>query len=112
MLPHVEHHFCVRNLLANYKAKCYTGKAFNNKLWGVALATNIYACNDHMQKISIMDKRAHAYLGGVPKASWSRHAFNCQTKRGMLLNNLVESFNAWIKEAKSKPILTMLEDIR
>jgi hypothetical protein len=30
----------------------------------------------------------------------------------MLLNNLAESFNAWIKEARGKPILTMVEKIR
>ena len=30
----------------------------------------------------------------------------------MLLNNLVESFNTWTKEARSKPILTVVEDIR
>jgi hypothetical protein len=29
----------------------------------------------------------------------------------MLLNNFDEIFNAWIKEVKSKPILTMVEDI-
>jgi hypothetical protein len=29
----------------------------------------------------------------------------------MLLNNLAKCFNAWIKESRSKPILTMLEDI-
>ncbi|XP_059431442.1 uncharacterized protein LOC132164938 [Corylus avellana] len=111
MLPHVEHRFCVRHLHANFKAKVYTGKAFKDELWGAARTSNIYAFDHHMQKILSMDKGAHAYLSGVPKASWSRHTFSCQTKSDMLLNNLTESFNAWIKETRSKPILTMVEDI-
>ena len=63
-----------------------------------------------MHNILAMDKCAHAYLSEVPKASWSRHAFSCHIKCDML-NNLAESFNAWIKEARGKPILTMVEEI-
>jgi hypothetical protein len=58
-----------------------------------------------------MDKGAHKYLCDVPKSSWSRYAFSCHTKSELLLNNLAESFNAWIKDARSKPILTMCEEI-
>ncbi|XP_059461967.1 uncharacterized protein LOC132190960 [Corylus avellana] len=112
VLPHAEHCFCVRHLHANLKAKGYTRKAMKDELWGAARASNVYAFDHHMRNIMSMEKGAHDYLSGVPKASWSRHAFNCQTKSDMLLNNLVESFNAWIKEARIKPILTMLEEIR
>ncbi|XP_059450921.1 uncharacterized protein LOC132181698 [Corylus avellana] len=111
VLPHVEHRFCVRHLHANLKVKGYTRKAMKDQLWGAARAANVYAFDHHMQNILSMDKGAHEYLSGVPKASWSRHAFSCQTKSDMLLSNLAESFNAWIKEARSKPILTMLEEI-
>jgi hypothetical protein len=62
----------------------YTGKAFKDEIWGAARATNVYAFDDHMQKIYEIDKGAHTYLSGVPKQSWSRHAFNCETKSDML----------------------------
>ncbi|XP_059461803.1 uncharacterized protein LOC132190770 [Corylus avellana] len=112
VLPHAEHRFCVRHLHANLKAKGYTGKAMKDQLWGAAYAANVYAFDHHMQNILSMEKGVHDYLSGVPKASWSRHAFSCQIKSDMLLNNLAESFNAWIKEVRSKPILTILEEIR
>ncbi|XP_059458345.1 uncharacterized protein LOC132187941 [Corylus avellana] len=112
VLPYAEHCFCARHLHVNFKANGYTGKAFKDALWGAAQTVNIYAFEDHMQKILSMEKGAHDYLSGVPKASWSMHAFNCQTKSDMLLNNLAECLNAWIKDARSKPILTMIEDIR
>ncbi|XP_059446652.1 uncharacterized protein LOC132178221 [Corylus avellana] len=112
VLSHVEHCFYVRHLHANFKTKGYTGKAFKGELWGAARAFNIYAFEHHMQKIMLMDVGAHTYLSGVPSASWSRHAFSYHSKNDMLLNNLAESFNALIKDAKSKHILTMVEDIR
>ena len=96
---------------ANCKARGYTGKTFKDEIWGAAWATNVYAFDHYMQKIYGMDKGAHTYLSSVAKQSWSRHAFNYHTKNDMLLNNLAECFNAWIKESRSKPILTMLEDI-
>ena len=86
-------------------------KPLRIRFGGAAQATNVYAFDHHIQKIYEMDKGAHTYLSVVAKQSWSRNAFNCQTKSDILLNNLAKSFNAWIKESRSKPILTMLEDI-
>jgi hypothetical protein len=60
VLPHVEHHFCVQHLHANCKVIGYTGKAFKDELWGAVRASNIYAFDNHMQKIFVMDKCAHA----------------------------------------------------
>ena len=88
------------------------GKAMKDEVWGAARSTNVYAFDHHMHNILTMDKRAHAYLSDVPKASSSRHAFSCHVKCDILLNNLAESFDAWIKEATGKPILTMVEEIR
>jgi hypothetical protein len=65
-----------------------------------------------MKVIESMDALAYKYLDDVNLASWSRHAFSAQSKSDMLLNNLADTFNAWIKESKDKPLLTMLEMIR
>ena len=40
-----------------------------DELWGVARVANVYAFDHHIQNILAMDKRAHAYLSDVPKAS-------------------------------------------
>jgi len=61
--------------------------------------------------IASMDAGAYKYLNDVDPASWSRHAFSTHSKSDMLLNNLAETFNSWIKESKDKPLLTMLEMI-
>ncbi|KAJ1417825.1 Transposase, MuDR, plant [Sesbania bispinosa] len=47
-------------------------------------------------------------------AKWvaGKYAHNPELKCNMLLNNIAETFNAYIKEARDKPIITMLEMIR
>jgi len=112
LLPHAEHQFCVRHLHANFKSKGYKGKAFNDELWGAARASNALLFEYHMKVIASMDAGDFKYLNDVDPASWSRHAFSTHSKSDMLLNNLVETFNAWIKESRDKPFLTMLEMIR
>ena len=109
MLLYAKHRFCILYLHANLKLRGYTRNAFKDELWGATQANDIHAFN-HMQKILAMDKGAHTYLCDVPKALWSIHAFSCYTKCNML-NNLAESFNAWIKDARNQPILTICEDI-
>jgi len=112
LLPHVEHRFCVRHLHANFKSKGYKGKAFKDELWGAARASNAMIFQHHMKVIQGMDAGAYRYLNDINPASWSRHAFSTHSKSNMLLNNLAETFNAWIKDSRDKPLLTMLEMIR
>jgi len=99
LLPHAEHRFCVCHLHANFKSKGYKGKAFKDQLWGAARASNALLFQHHMKVIASMDAGAYKYLNDVDPASWSRHAFSTHSKSDMLLNNLAETFNAWIKES-------------
>jgi len=59
-----------------------------------------------------MVQHAYDYLKKIDPKLCSRHAFKTTCKSDMLLNNLAETFNAWIKDARDKPILTMMEMIR
>lgn len=65
-----------------------------------------------MKLIEGMDACAYKYIDDVNPTSWSRHAFSTQSKSDMLLNNLAETFNAWIKEFGDNPLLTMLDMIQ
>ena len=55
---------------------------------------------------------AYGHLMGIDYAHWSRYAFSAWPKCDMLLNNLCESFNSKIIDARDKSILTMCEMIR
>ena len=55
---------------------------------------------------------AFEYLNAIPPKRWSRHAFLNRSKSGLLLNNCCESFNNVLREARGKPIISLMEWIR
>ncbi|KAL0315373.1 UNVERIFIED_CONTAM: hypothetical protein Sradi_5415500 [Sesamum radiatum] len=65
-----------------------------------------------MEEMGHLDPKAVDWLSDKPLEHWSRSHFNCFPKCDMLLNNICETFNSCILEAREKPILTMLEWIR
>jgi hypothetical protein len=60
-----------------------------------------------MSVIKDMDEEAFKYLDLIDPMMWSRHAFSTANCTDMLLNNIVETFNARIMEARVEPILTI-----
>ncbi|OIT19989.1 hypothetical protein A4A49_21844 [Nicotiana attenuata] len=65
-----------------------------------------------MAQVDKDGKEAVEHLMKYPPESWSRAYFDTVCKNYSVDNNLTESFNSWIKEARFKPIIKMLEDIR
>ncbi|XP_074305314.1 uncharacterized protein LOC141640410 [Silene latifolia] len=80
--------------------------------WAAARACSRGEFQKEMEGIKFLNKDAHAYLSAIPAKHWSRHAFSTTSKSNMLLNNICESFNAALKEAKDKPIISLMEWIR
>ncbi|XP_021742900.1 uncharacterized protein LOC110708982 [Chenopodium quinoa] len=65
-----------------------------------------------MESIKFLDEAAYEYLVTIPPKHWCRHAFPPTAKSNMLLNNMCETFNAVIRPARDKPILTQMEWMR
>ncbi|XP_048494366.1 uncharacterized protein LOC104908537 [Beta vulgaris subsp. vulgaris] len=65
-----------------------------------------------MECIKLLSGDAHAYLDAIDVKHWARHAFQTKSKSNMLLNNLCETFNGVLREARDKPIITCMEWIR
>jgi len=112
MYPEVEHRFCIRHLHANCKQKGWKGRAFKDELFGAARATNESDFKRHLNVIKGMSQEAFDYLEKIDPRSWSRHAFGTSAKTDMISNNIAESFNSRIKDARDKPLITMLGTIR
>ena len=59
----------------------------------------------------MLDEEASKWLAGKLPGQWTKSHFHTFTKNDMFLNNLCESFNNLILDAKDKPIIIMLEII-
>ncbi|KAG5628324.1 hypothetical protein H5410_000041 [Solanum commersonii] len=68
----------------------------------------------YMEALDQEDKAAREWFNNPnrPFQSWTRALFRTNTKCDMLLNNLCESFNMYILDARDKAIITMLEMIK
>ncbi|XP_074306023.1 uncharacterized protein LOC141641251 [Silene latifolia] len=109
--PKAEIRFCVRHIWANFKQQ-YSGPVYKEAFWKAARATTIVEFKREMKGIKFLSPNAYAYLASIPAKHWSRHAFSTTSKNNSLLNNMCESFNAVLKEARDKPIITFMEWIR
>ena len=81
-------------------------------MWAAARETTKLGFEAKMEMMRKVDVNAYGHLMGIDCAHWSRHAFSTWPKCDMLLNNLCESFNSKIIDARDKSILTMCEMIR
>ncbi|CAL9019756.1 unnamed protein product [Prunus brigantina] len=105
VLPNTEHRMCVRHLYN-------TGLALKHLLWAAARATTLPWWEAEMDNLKREDADAWGWLIERTAKNWSRSHFATHYKCDLLLNNLCESFNAAIIDARDKPILTCLERIR
>ncbi|KAL0448599.1 UNVERIFIED_CONTAM: hypothetical protein Slati_1416300 [Sesamum latifolium] len=118
LAPGSEHKFCVRHLYENFKAK-FKGAELNEYLWKAATTANKQEFRAHMKKIVELNPKksqdyetAAEWLSKIPAEHWSRAFFPMKSKCDILVNNLCESFNNFILDARDKPIIIMLECIR
>ena len=109
--PRVEHRYCVRHMYANFKLQ-FKDKQLRNIMWAAARAYEPDRFEASMRELQAISPEAHAWLRVVPTNLWARYTFSSRTKCDILTNNICESFNQYVKEARQEPILTMFENIR
>ncbi|XP_049397856.1 uncharacterized protein LOC125861965 [Solanum stenotomum] len=81
-------------------------------MWWCAWSTYDEEFKDQLNKLGKLDADVAKDLISKPPRAWCRTYFDTQCKNTMVDNNFTESFNAWILEARSMPIIKMLEEIR
>ncbi|XP_072062123.1 uncharacterized protein [Arachis hypogaea] len=111
VIPRVDNRYCVRHLYNNFKKK-FLGLELKNQMWKCAKSTHWKDWEKEMKTMRLKSEDAFRHLNSIPPRFWSRSRFSFHSKCDSLVNNMSESFNAVIVEAREKPIVTMLEDIR
>ena len=103
---------CVRHMYNNFK-KEHPGLALKDRIWSAARASYESRFASEMESLKEFDVEAFNWLvkHTTPK-KWTRSHFRILSKCDILLNNLCESFNSIILDAREQPIIGMLETIR
>ena len=100
--------FCVRHMHGNFK-KDFPGLLLKQMLWAAARATTPAVFERKMKDLKDVNERAYNWLAAKNPSEWSKSHFKESVKCDMLLNNVCESFNGAILDARDKPIVTLLE---
>nr|KAJ0198726.1 hypothetical protein LSAT_V11C600327810 [Lactuca sativa] len=111
ILPYVEHRQCARHIYANFR-KVYSGVQFRNMFWAAAKSTTEGHFKFNMERIRAISSAAYDHLMAREPTSWCRAYFSTGLACEAVENGIAECFNAIIVDARKKPLLTMLEEIR
>ncbi|XP_019162689.1 PREDICTED: uncharacterized protein LOC109159120 [Ipomoea nil] len=112
VLPLVNHRYCVRHLHGNMQVAGFGGLPLKNALWKAARATTISTFKDAMRELRDLDSTTFQWLNDKHPSEWSKSHFNTTATSDMLVNNICESFNAMIKDARDSPLINCLEIVR
>ncbi|XP_040372479.1 uncharacterized protein LOC112192744 [Rosa chinensis] len=112
LFPFSEHRHCVRHLHNNFKGDGFGGLELKQKLWAVARACTMRQYEHAMEELKKSSVGAWGWCMDRPAKHWSKSHFKDTFKCDILLNNHSESFNKSLLQARKKPILGCLEDIR
>ena len=111
LLPQAEHRQCARHIAQNFKKK-FPGAPFENLFWKACNATTECKFKEIMKELELLCKPAHKYLMDKDPKTWSWAYYETGRCCDAVENGGNESFNAIIVDARKKPIISMLEDIR
>ncbi|KAL0411006.1 UNVERIFIED_CONTAM: hypothetical protein Slati_3690300 [Sesamum latifolium] len=113
LVPDSEHRFCTRHMYQNFKLK-FKSVELKEYFWKAASTANKKDFERFMKKIQEIDPKlsedvetASEWLEKINPEHWVRAFFPVHSKSDILVNNLCESFNSYILEARDKPIITI-----
>ncbi|XP_078442368.1 uncharacterized protein LOC144712064 [Wolffia australiana] len=112
LLPHAEHRNCARHIYANWKKKGHSIEILKNLFWKAVKCTTHEDFQQIMREMSTLNPKAAQDFQDIGIKKFCRAYISKDTKCEVIDNNICECFNNYIIQARSKPIIDMLEEIR
>ncbi|EEE63217.1 hypothetical protein OsJ_18027 [Oryza sativa Japonica Group] len=109
--PSAEHRNCARHIYANWKKK-FSKKEWQKKFWRCAKAPNVMLFNLAKARLAQETVEGARAIMNTDPSHWSRAWFRFGSNYDSVDNNICETFNKWIVQARFLPIISMLEAIR
>ncbi|XP_023733916.2 uncharacterized protein LOC111881756 [Lactuca sativa] len=111
ILPHVEHRNCARHIYANFR-KAFTGVEYKKLFWAASMSCTEADFKMNMESIKKLSPSTYEYLMSKQLETWCRAYFGTGYACEAVENGISECFNSIILDARKKPLITMLEEIR
>ncbi|XP_020969488.1 uncharacterized protein LOC110267964 [Arachis ipaensis] len=111
VMPNAHHRNCVMHIWKNFINR-FKDLYIREVVWDCARCTTIPEFKEQMEKLKGINQGAWEYLSKFEPATWVKAYFSHGPKVDNLTNNMCEVFNSKIVSYRSKPILTMCEEIR
>ncbi|XP_050238794.1 uncharacterized protein LOC126680332 [Mercurialis annua] len=112
LLPRAEHRCCARHLYANWKKKNGRREDLQKLWWRCAKSSNMPDFDKNMEAMRALTQKGFDDMLVTHPRHWCRAYFTTEVKCDIVDNNLIEAFNGKIIEARTKNVISMLEDIR
>lgn len=109
--PHAEHRNCARHVYVNWR-KEFRVKEWQKLFWNSAKASSVSLFNLARAKLARETVEGARAVTRLDPKHWSRAWFRLGSNCDSVDNNICESFNKWIIDARFLPIISMLEAIR
>ncbi|KAL4586511.1 hypothetical protein LXL04_011147 [Taraxacum kok-saghyz] len=111
ILPNVKHRQCARHIYANFH-RAYSGLEYKKLFWASSMSCVEADFKRNMAEMNRICPGGYGHLMSKQPKTWCRAYFNggyaCETVE----NGISECFNSIIIDARRKPLITMLEEIR
>ncbi|KAL2898930.1 Replicase polyprotein 1a [Bienertia sinuspersici] len=111
VLPSAEHRHCARQIFAHWH-KRYKGDEYKLLFWNIVKAYNNADFNDAIEELEKVNLAAAEDFRSYNPQLFCRAFFRSSTRCDVVTNNMAETFNGYIIQARTKHLIYMLEDIR
>jgi len=111
LVPNVEHRMCARHIYANRRKK-YTDKKLQKKWWRCAKSSCRVLFNLNRAYLAQDTPAGAKDMISTSPEHWSRAFFRLGSNCDSVDNNMCESFNNSIMDARFYPVISMNEAIR
>jgi hypothetical protein len=109
--PMAGHRMFAWHIYANWRKK-HRLQEYQKRFWKIAKPCNEMMSNHYKNKLAAKTPKGWNDLQKQDQVHWCRAWFKVGSNCESVDNNVSESFNSWIIDARFKPIIAMLEDIR
>ncbi|XP_057251731.1 uncharacterized protein LOC104908513 [Beta vulgaris subsp. vulgaris] len=111
VLPMAEHRHCARHVFAHWH-KHFRGDDMKLKFWRIAKSYSMADYNESLDELEKENSDAAASFRAYNPYCFCRAFMSDEIRSDAITNNMAETFNGYIVNARTKHLIYMLEDIR